>query len=203
MDSGEQSDLLLLLKTLGDEQRLKMVNLMNETERTVSEIAGLFELSEPTISHHMSKLHGAGLLHLRMSGNQRFYRLNEKRLATFKAYVSEIEQPLTEPEVEESDNQWIEALDWDEADKKILRECTFNGRLTRFPVKMKKEMVILRWVATKFQPEVRYTEKQINAILTEVHEDYATLRRSLVEYGFMRRERGGGDYWLTPETETV
>jgi hypothetical protein len=48
---------------------------------------------------------------------------------------------------------------------------------------------------------VRYTEKQINALLTEVHPDYATLRRSLVEYGFMRRERGGGDYWLTPENE--
>ena len=45
------------------------------------------------------------------------------------------------------------------------------------------------------------SEKQVNGILTQYNEDYATLRRNLVEYGFMRRERGGGDYWLTPENE--
>jgi hypothetical protein len=84
----------------------------------------------------------------------------------------------------------------------VLHDYTLNGRLVRLPTKDKKWQPILRWLATKFQPETTYTEKQVNAILLEVHPDYATLRRYLVEFGFMRRERGGGNYWLTPEHET-
>lgn len=201
MDAGQRDDLLMLLKSLADEHRLTMVGLMSGRESTVTEMAGLLKLSEPTVSHHVSKLHGAGLLRLRMAGNQRFYSVNETRLAKFKAYVTEIESLPTERETAVSDNRWIDALDWNAEDKKVLRDYTFNGKLTQMPVKEKKWLVILRWLATRFQPETRYTEKQVNAILTEIHEDYATLRRNLVEYGFMRRERGGGDYWLVPEGE--
>lgn len=202
MDVDQQKDFLVLLKTIADEQRLMMIGYMSQRERNVGEMAALLQLSEPTVSHHISKLHSAGLLHLRMAGNQRFYRINEKRLAKFKAYVAEMEMPPTEAEVEVSDNAWIDALDWEEDDKKVLRDYTFNGRLTNTDMKEKKWLVILRWLATRFQPHTRYSEKEINAILKEIHQDYATLRRSLVEYGFMRRERGGGDYWLSPENES-
>jgi len=195
--------LLHLLKTVGDEHRLTMLRLMCGQERNVGEMAELLNISEPTVSHHISKLHSAGLLNLRMAGNQRFYRVNPKKLAQFKEMIAHIEIAPEEKARDTSGNVWIDALDWDEADKKVLRDYTENGRLTHIPVKPKKEIVVLRWLATKFQPGLHYTEKQVNAIVTEIHEDYATLRRNLVEYGFMRRERGGGDYWLTPDDETI
>ena len=203
MESGQYEDLLQLLKAVADENRLLMVRLMSERAYTVTEMAGMFDLTEPTVSHHVSKLHGAGLLRLRMEGNQRFYSINEKRLATLKAYVNGIEKLPTRAEKAKSNTAWIEALEWNEADKKVLRDYTMNGKLTQVPVKTAKFIVVLRWLATKFQPGTHYTEKQVNTILTEVHEDYATLRRSLVDYGYMRRERGGGDYWLTPENENT
>lgn len=201
MTPGEQRDLLNLLKAVADEHRLTMINLMHDGERTVGEMAELVRLSEPTVSHHVAKLHSAGLLRLRMAGTQRFYSLNQTRLARFKAYVSEIETPPLPPEVVQSDNRWIDALDWNDEDKRVLVDYTVNGRLRELPLKEKKWLVVMRWLAGKFEPGVRYTEKQVNAILTEVHDDYATLRRNLVEYGFMRRERGGGSYWLTPADE--
>jgi hypothetical protein len=204
VNTTQKRELLLLLKTLADEQRLTMLALMNGgQERTVTEMAGLFDLSEPTISHHVGKLHGAGLLRLRMAGNQRFYTVNEIGLAKFKAYVAEIDQLPTEAPRKASDESWLDALDtMSAADKKVLREYTENGQITQFPAKNAKWLVMLRWLATRFEPDVRYTEKQVNAILSPLHEDYATMRRSLVEYGFMRREQGGGDYWLTPTDET-
>ena len=202
MDTGQQEDLLLLLKTLADEHRLTMLGMMNGHERTVSEMAVSLELSEPTVSHHVSKMHVAGLLTLRMAGNQRFYRINEARLAKFKDYTASIDSLPTQPAARVSDNGWIDALDWDPADKKTLRDYTIDGRLARLPMKEKKWLVILRWLATRFEPDMRYTEKQVNAILTEIHADYAVLRRNLVDYGFMRRERGGGNYWLAPENES-
>ena len=58
----------------------------------------------------------------------------------------------------------------------------------------------LRWLATKFQAGVKYTEREVNAIIQTVYPaDHATLRRDLVDFGFLRRERGGGEYWLAPE----
>jgi len=85
----------------------------------------------------------------------------------------------------------------------VLCNYTFNGKLTDFPVKDKHWYVILRWIASKFEVGVRYSERQTNQIITDIHADYATIRRNLVEYGFMRRERGGGNYWLTPENESI
>lgn len=202
MDVGQYEDVLQLLKAVADENRLRMIALMSERAYTVGEMAGLFNLTEPTVSHHVSKLHSVGLLRLRMEGNQRFYSINEKRLAAFKSYVTAIEDQPTRLEKPKSDTSWIEALDWSEADKKVLRDYTVGGRLTQFPVKTAKFLVIMRWLVTKFQPGQHYTEKQVNAIIGAVHDDYATLRRSLVDYGYMRRERGGGDYWLTPENES-
>jgi len=201
MTTFDPHDLLVLLKALADEQRLKMVGLMSNQERNVGDLAQLLQLSEPTISHHLSKMHSIGLLNQRMAGTQRFYRVNETRMAVFKSYVANIESLALLPLDDTSGSAWIDALDWEAADKKVLRDYTLNGRLVQFPTKEKKWLVVLRWLATKFAPDIRYSEKQVNAILTAIHDDYATMRRNLVEYGFMRRERGGGDYWLADEDE--
>jgi len=83
----------------------------------------------------------------------------------------------------------------------VLRDYVADGRLPNLPSKVNKWLVILRWIATKFEPGKHYTEKQVNAILRDINEDYATVRRYLIDYGYMRRELGGGDYWLTPENE--
>ncbi len=202
MNIAHDEELLRLLNAAADENRLKMIKLMSERACTIGEMASLFELAEPTVSQHVSKLHGAGLLRLRMGDGQRFYSVNQQRLATFKAYVNEIEKPTKVKKIK-PDAAWIEALDWSEADKKVLQYCIADGRIRTLPEKPAKVMVILRWVATKFQPNNHYTEKQVNAILSEVNPDFASLRRYLVDYGYMRRNRDGSDYWLTTDNEKV
>ena len=199
MNEGQRHDLLRLLKALGQEQRLKMVGFLGNRERAVNEIAKLLELSEPTVSHHIGRLREVGLLSLRMDGNQRFYRLDQKRIEVFKSYAAAIDSPPTKEPAAEVDNEWIEALDWDDEAKRILYTYMSNGRLQQIPKKQKRLLVILRWLATLFQPGERYSEEEVSDKLADVHDDYASLRRYLVEYGFMHRERGGGDYWLAPE----
>jgi hypothetical protein len=53
----------------------------------------------------------------------------------------------------------------------------------------------LRHVVKSFEVGKRYSEKRVNEILAQYHEDTATLRRELVGYGLMKREGGGGEYW--------
>jgi hypothetical protein len=192
--------LLPMLKALADESRLALMWRLYREEHTVGDLAERVSLSEPTVSHHLSKLREVGLVSLRMAGNQRYYRVNHVGLDKFKRLIAEIEQLSPEPEdVVVSDNQWIAALGWDEADQEVLREHTVNGKLLRIPAKQKKWLVVLRWLATMFEPDKLYSEPEVNAILKQAYEhDFVSLRRDLIDFGYLRRERGGGKYWLAP-----
>lgn len=69
-------------------------------------------------------------------------------------------------------------------------------RLRALPVKEKKKVVVLSRIAQEFAPGRTYTEKEVNTILKSVNEDdYVTLRRYLIEYGFMDRKNDGSAYW--------
>lgn len=69
-------------------------------------------------------------------------------------------------------------------------------KLKVFPAKEKKKLVILAKIAGQYEKGREYTEKEINAILKDIYDDYVTLRRYLIEYGFMKRTIDGGQYWL-------
>lgn len=203
MKAWEKEALLATLKVLADESRLKMLWLLDEREYNVGELAEQLDLTEPTVSHHISKLHGAMLLNLRMDGNKRYYRLNQSGLDRFKSVVAGIEKLEPEPNTDHKDYAWIEALaaehGWDDADQKVLREHTVNGKLTKIPARQKKQLVVLRWLATLFEADRLYSEKEVNTVIKSVHaSDIAGLRRDLVDFGYLRRERNGGQYWLAP-----
>jgi DNA-binding HxlR family transcriptional regulator len=199
MEAQSQEELLNMLKALADDSRLKIIQLLSEREYTVGELAQRVELTDPTVSHHLSRLRESGLVTLRTAGNQRFYRTNASGLARFKQLTSSVEAVGEAPAAPVDDNAWIAALGWDEKAQKVLREHTVNGRLVKIPAKQKKLIVVLRWLATKFEAEKMYTEPEVNAVIKAVDdEDFVMLRRELVDFGYLRRERGGGKYWLAP-----
>ncbi len=55
----------------------------------------------------------------------------------------------------------------------------------------KMQQVVCRFEINRF-----YNEKEVNAIVKEVDEDYVTLRRYLIDFGFMDRKTDGSQYWL-------
>jgi hypothetical protein len=87
-------------------------------------------------------------------------------------------------------------VDADAYDKKVIKDYSRrDGSLKTLPAQRKKLEAILRYVVQAFDVGKRYSEKQVNEILSGYHEDTATLRRELVGLGLMKREGGGGDYW--------
>jgi len=71
-----------------------------------------------------------------------------------------------------------------------------SGPLDVFPLKEKKRLAILRHILKRFEPGRNYTEKEVNAILKPIYDDYVLLRRQLIEYGFMDRVQDGSAYWI-------
>ena len=68
-------------------------------------------------------------------------------------------------------------------------------RLKQISPKEKKRVACLHRIAEVFEPDQRYTEKQVNEMLMPIFDDYSSLRRDLVDYGFVGRERDGSAYW--------
>lgn len=63
-----------------------------------------------------------------------------------------------------------------------------SGTLKQFPAREKKKIIILSELIKRFERGKDYPEKEINCILREFfQEDVPTLRRALIEYGFMER----------------
>jgi len=71
-----------------------------------------------------------------------------------------------------------------------------DGPLKDFPKKEKRKIVILRNIAMRFESEKEYTEKEVNEVLKGIFHDFVTIRRYLIEYGFMDRHKDGSSYWI-------
>ncbi|EGD47227.1 Protein of unknown function DUF2087 [Ruminiclostridium papyrosolvens DSM 2782] len=69
-------------------------------------------------------------------------------------------------------------------------------RLKIFSSKEKKKVVILSKIAEQFEKKRKYSEKEVNEILKGIYSDFATIRRYLIEYGYMERTKDCREYWL-------
>jgi hypothetical protein len=69
-------------------------------------------------------------------------------------------------------------------------------KLKIFSAKEKKKIVTLRKISEEFEKGKQYSEKEVNQILKNIYDDYPTLRRYLIEYGFMERSRDCKEYWI-------
>lgn len=71
-----------------------------------------------------------------------------------------------------------------------------DGSLDSFPSKEKRKLIVLQNIMKRFEPNRKYTEKEINSILKMIYADYVTIRRYLIEYGFMDRSKDCTEYWV-------
>lgn len=72
------NDLARMFKALGDPVRLRMLSLIaahEGGESCVCDISPAFDLSQPTISHHLKVLREAGLLDSERRGTWVYYRV--------------------------------------------------------------------------------------------------------------------------------
>src|SRR6266542_7018910 len=179
-------ELVTFFKALADANRLKMVGLLAEKAYSVEELAALLKLKPPTVSHHLAKLVDVGLVNSHAESYYSVYQLDQSVLES-KARSMFSQQELSSVAAE---------VDADAYDNKVIKDYSRrDGSLKTLPSQRKKLEAILRHIVKSFDIGKRYSEKQVNEILSRYHDDTATLRRELVGSGLMQREDGGGEYW--------
>ncbi|MHB8573991.1 MAG: DUF2087 domain-containing protein [Dehalococcoidia bacterium] len=188
MGDEQLQAVLRFFKTLADASRLRIVGVLAEREHSVEELAMLLGLTAPTVSHHLVKLRELGLVQMRREGTTHFYRLDTDALRALSKDV--LEPGRLTALVDDSEGEVWE--------RKVLRDFFDGERLCEIPAAHKKRFVVLKWLANQFEPDQRYSEREVNETLKRYHPDAATLRRELVSdiYGFMQRDHGV--YWRIP-----
>ena len=85
----------------------------------------------------------------------------------------------------------------------IDRFLTADGKITTLPAKRAVRVAVLSHIASKFDTERKYTEKEVNQIIDQWHtlNDYFIIRRELIEGGFIGRTRSGSEYWRIAQTD--
>jgi DNA-binding HxlR family transcriptional regulator len=182
MDDTRVERLTDVFRALGDPARLRILGLLADKSRTGRELSETLGLTPPTISHHMTKLTETGLVLATPDAQRRIYTLNT---AAFR----ELTRPTPPTDEAMSDNASSDyALDRERS--KVIRDFFDGPRLKQIPAQRRKRVFVLQHLLSRFDPERVYPEREVNDLLRPAHEDVATLRRELVDYGFMTRESG-------------
>lgn len=193
MTDQERDDLqtlLVYLKTLADETRLRILGLVATQRRSVEELAALLDLRPSTISWHLARLKEIGLVQMRAEGPTHLYRMNGRGLGRIHKLLGAPERLALVGDVEE-----------DAFERKVLSDFLEAGRLKEIPAYRKKRQIILRWLVRQFEYGRQYPEAEVNEIIKRYHPDTATLRREMVGEKLMAREHGV--YWRTEPDERV
>lgn len=168
-----------LFKALGHPARLLILNLAHLRPRHGEELAVLLNLNPATISHHLSLLAAAGLL---QSHKDQYYQVYSLTPGALERTLAELVQPpAAQPQPAGGEDAYR---------SKVLRTFLQRGRLVTIPAQQKKRQIVLEKLVEEFEPGRPYSEPEVNQVLVAFHDDVASLRRGMIEFGLMERSQG-------------
>lgn len=171
-------DAMDLLRTLLEPARLEVVGSIARRAASADEIAKITGQRARDVLRTLAPLVQAGLV----------VRDDDRYLVDEVAWRA-VAQQL--PQAAPAHPRIAFGMTADEAE--VLGRFFTGERLTEIPSSRGKRLVVLERLALEFEPGRRYTEAEVNDLLGRFHDDYASLRRHLVDEGLLDRE--AGVYW--------
>jgi hypothetical protein len=171
-------DPLDLLRLLLDPGRLAIAGALAREPATLDELASAMGRSRTEVLRAVAPLVHGGVV--TREGER--YRVDEVALRAVAGRLPQAIPPS--PRV-------AFGMTADEAE--VLGRFFSGDRLVELPSQRSKRLVVLERLGLEFEPGRRYPEPEVNDLLRRFHDDYATLRRELVDEGLL--DRAGGEYW--------
>lgn len=70
-----------------------------------------------------------------------------------------------------------------------------DGTLIHIPAKASRKVAVLEVISKEFSTGTKYPEKEVNEKILKFHPDTAAIRRHMIEYKILERDRES-NYWL-------
>lgn len=178
-----EAEAIRLFKCLADKSRLQILKSLAVEDMYVERLAERLGLTAPTISFHLKKLSDAGAVTAYKNQYYMMYSLNKKIFQTSMLDILQQES--------------------DEAQKQVQRDADYRqrvidaffeyGKLKSIPTQLKKKRIVLEVIAEAFELDRIYSEREVNIIIADFHDDFCTIRRDMVSEKLLGRN--GMEYW--------
>ena len=178
-----ETEAILLFKCLSDKSRLQILKSLAIEDMYVERLAERLGITAATVSFHLKKLADAGAVTSYKSQYYMMYSLNKE---IFETSILDIIR-------EKSDEADLQAQRDAEYRQKVINAFFEYGRLKSIPAQRKKERIVLEVIAEAFEYDRIYTEREVNIIIADFHDDFCTIRRNMVGEGLLARNTSG--YW--------
>lgn len=181
--SNEESALDPLIAVVGallDFDRLRVVAALATGPANRMQLHEASGIGQRDLLRHMDNLQQAGLIRLcepapTHPDHYSLYELNPRAFSEARRALGKYKGVRPRPT---------------DAREMVLDTYMRGGKIQALPRKQEQLIVILDEVALRFEADKQYTEREVNVILEELNEDYCTVRRDLVDFGYMTRSKG-------------
>lgn len=169
-----------VFKCLSDQSRLNIVHMLLKKPMYVELVANSLGLANSTVSFHLKKLEKAGIVYSYKDQYYTMYALNKDVL----------DLPLSKlVTLEKKESKSLDDKE-EEYKQRVLKAFFPKNELLQIPVQRKKKQIILQKLAEDFEIGKEYTEKEVNELILEHHEDFCTLRRDFISEKMFTRDKG-------------
>lgn len=178
-----EAEAISLFKCLADKSRLQILKSLAVEDMYVERLAERLNLTASTISFHLKKLSDAGAVTAYKNQYYTMYSLNKD---IFQTSILDILQ-------QESDEAQKQAQRDADYRKRVIDAFFEYGKLKSIPTQLKKERIVLEVIAEAFAFDRMYSEREVNVMIADFHDDFCTIRRDMVSEGLLGRN--GTAYW--------
>ena len=178
-----EAEVIRLFKCMSDKSRLQILKSLAKEDMYVERLAERLGISAPTVSFHLKKLSDAGTVRSYRSQYYTMYSLNKD---VFEVSLLDILQ-------EESAESFLQAKRDAAYRQKVIDSFFEDGKLKIIPAQRKKKRIILEDIVGSFAYDRIYSEREVNIIIADFHDDFCTIRRDMIAEQLLARDAKG--YW--------
>ena len=178
-----EENAIRLFKCLADKSRLQILKSLALEDMYVERLAERLNLTPATISFHLKKLSEAGAV---TSYKTQYYTMYSLCRDTFTVSILTILK-------EQSDEAALQDKREQAYRQKVIDSFFEYGKLKSIPAQRKKERIVLEEIIKAFEAGRIYSEREVNIIIADFHDDFCTIRRDMISERLMDRDDRG--YW--------
>lgn len=178
-----ETEAIRLFKCLSDKSRLQILKSLAIEDMYVERLAERLGITAATVSFHLKKLTDAGAV---TSYKSQYYMMSSLNKRIFETSILEILE-------EQSDEAGLQQQRDAEYRQRIIDTFFEYGKLKSIPAQQKKERIVLEVIVQAFEYDKIYSEREVNIIIADFHDDFCTIRRDMIGERLLDRDTKG--YW--------
>ncbi|QDE89548.1 hypothetical protein BHS06_11570 [Myxococcus xanthus] len=175
----DHEEVSVLLRSLADSTRLRILAALIEQPRTLSEVTSLLSIDIESAFHQVRKLESAGLL-----------VATPDAMVRFRADLSRLQRVAIQLAPPKRVGAAATSAEVDSRTRDVLRAFFDGPRLIALPVQRQKKELVLEELLRRIPAQAEYREPELNQMIAAIYDDFCSVRREWVMARYMVREQG-------------